>query len=162
VVANVLTMNGEPERRGEAALRRMTLGAIVLVLVEAAIGMGVNLYVAVPTHHPGSHPSNYLAGSYHSVTWAIGSGAATLAVHAALGLALVVMVISIGVRALTLERAGITFWAVLGGLLVIGAGFNGASFLDFNNNVSSLIMALLTLASVGSYAMVLFLLPSPG
>lgn len=146
--------------RNEVALRRMTLGAIAVVLVQAALGMGVNLYVAVPAHHPGSRPSSYLAGSYHSVVWAIGSGAPALAVHAALGLALVVMVISVGVRAVALKRSGVAFWAVLGGLLVIGAGFNGASFLDFNNDVSSLIMALLALASVGSYAVVLFLLPS--
>jgi hypothetical protein len=32
---------------------------------------------------------------------------------------------------------------VLAVLLVIGAGFNGASFLDFSTNISSLIMALL-------------------
>jgi hypothetical protein len=31
-------------------------------------------------------------------------------------------------------------WSVLGGLLVIGAGFNGASFLDFGHDSSSLIM----------------------
>lgn len=137
----------------------MTLGAILLVLVQAAVGVGVNLYVTVAPHHPGSRPSNYLTGSYHSVVWAIGSGAPTLATHAALGLALVVMVISVAVRAVAIKRPGVGFWAVLGGLLVIGAGFNGASFLDFNDNLSSLIMALLALASVCSYAVVLFLLP---
>lgn len=119
----------------------------------------MNLYVAVPARHPGSHPSNYLTGSYHSVVWAISSGAPVLAVHAALGLALVVMVVSVGVRAVSLRRAGVMFWAVLGGLLVIGAGFNGASFLDFHDDVSSLVMALLALAAIGPYAVVLFLLP---
>jgi hypothetical protein len=41
---------------------------------------------------------------------------------------------------------------------VIGAGFNGASFLDFAHNSSSLIMALLALAAIGCYAIALMLL----
>jgi hypothetical protein len=49
-------------------LRRMLLGAIVLVLAQAAVGMAVNLYVTVHARHPGAHPSNYLSGSFDSVT----------------------------------------------------------------------------------------------
>jgi hypothetical protein len=37
-----------------------------------------------------------------------------------------------------------------------------ASFLVFNDNIGSLIMAVLALASIGSCAVVLFLLPSRG
>ncbi len=142
----------------QAIVRRMVFGAILLILVQAGIGMAVNLYVTVPVHHPGAHPSDYLSGSFHSVVWAIAHGSVALAVHAALGLALAVMVISIAVRAAGLRRRTITAWSVLGGLFVIGAGFNGASFLDFNNNVSSLIMAVLAFAAVGCYAATLFLL----
>lgn len=142
----------------QAILRRMVFGAILFILVQAGIGMAVNLYVAVPAHHPGAHPSDYLSGSFQSVVWAIAHGPVALAVHAALGLALAAMVISIAVRAVRLRRRTITAWSVLGGLLVIGAGFNGASFLDFNNDVSSLIMALLAFAAVGCYAATLFLL----
>lgn len=43
--------------------------------------------------------------------------------------------------------------------LVIGAGFNGASFVDFNHNVSSLLMALLALGALSCYLVVLYLLP---
>ncbi len=136
----------------------MVLGATVLVLVQAGIGMGVNLYVTVPSHHPGAHPSDYLSGSFHSVVWAISHGALALAVHAALGLALALMVIGVAVRAVRLRQGMVTALSVLGGLLVIGAGFNGASFLDFNNDVSSLIMALLAFGAVACYAIVLFLL----
>ena len=51
--------------------------------------MVVNLYVTVPAHHPGTHSASYFAGSLHNVAWAIAHGAATLAVHATLGLALI-------------------------------------------------------------------------
>jgi hypothetical protein len=138
----------------------MVLGALVLVLVQAGIGMAVNLYVTIPAHHPGAHPSNYLSGSYHSVIWAIGHGAMALAIHASLGLALFVMTVSVAFRAVRVRRRSVSVWAVLAALFVIGAGFNGASFLDFNNNISSLIMALLAFAAVSCYAVVLFLLAS--
>jgi hypothetical protein len=139
----------------------MVLSTILVVLVQSGIGMVVNLYVTVPTHHPGAHPSDYLGGSFHSVVWAIGHGPVALAIHASLGLALVLMVISVAVRAFRLGDGKIVTWSVLGGVLVIGAGFNGASFLDFNNDVSSLIMALLAFGAVACYVVALFLLGRP-
>jgi hypothetical protein len=46
---------------------------------------------------------------------------------------------------------------VLGAGFIIGAGFNGASFLDFNANTSSLIMSLLFALATLSYIVVLAL-----
>lgn len=53
---------------------------------------------------------------------------------------------------------------MLAALLAIGAGFNGASFLDFGGrDVSSLLMALLALGAVCCYLLALYLLPGgPG
>ena len=149
------------ERRGGRTLRWMLLAAVLLVVVQASIGMVVNLYVVVPSHHPGAKPSNYFAGSFHSVVWAVGHGAAALAVHASLGIALVVFALGAAVHAIRAGRRAVATWSVLGGLFVIGAGFNGASFLDFNKNISSLIMALLALAAIGSYVVAPFLLGQP-
>jgi hypothetical protein len=138
----------------------MVLGAIVLILVQSGLGMDVNLYVTVPAHHPGAHPASYFSGSVHSVGWAIAHGTPSLAIHASLGLALVILVVAIGVRATTVAGRAVIAWAILAGLLVIGAGFNGASFLDFNQDFSSLIMALLALGAIACYAIALFLLPA--
>jgi uncharacterized membrane protein YhaH (DUF805 family) len=140
------------------AMRRMIFAAFVLVLGQAAIGMAVNLYVVIPARHPGARPSNYLGGSVSSVVWAIGHGAVPLAVHATLGLALILLTASVAVRSLRTQRRSVSVWAVLAASLVIGAGFNGASFLDFNNDISSLIMALLAFGAMLCYATVLFLL----
>jgi hypothetical protein len=140
-------------------LRRLTLGAMVLVLTQAAIGMVVNLYVTVPAGHPGARPANYFSGSASSVGWAVTHGASALAIHATLGLALAVLVIGVAARSFAVADWPVRAWSTLGALFVLGAGFNGASFLDFNNSVSSLIMALLGFAAVACYAVVLFLLP---
>jgi hypothetical protein len=136
----------------------MAFAAMLLLLVQAAIGMVVNLYAVIPTHHPGAHPSDYFGGSFHSVVWAIAHGDVALALHAAFGVALGFILIAIAINALRLGDRPIGVWSSVAALLVIGAGFNGASFLDFNDNTSSLVMALLALAAVASYSIVLFLL----
>lgn len=133
----------------------------MLTLVQAGLGTVVNLYVTVPAQHPGAHPASYFSGSLHSVGWAIGHGSAALAVHATLGFGLVVFAVGAAVHALRSGRRAIGGWSVLAGLFVIGAGFNGASFLDFAHNINSLIMAVLTLAAIGCYATALMLLGAP-
>ena len=136
------------------------LGVSVLVLVQAGIGMIVNLDETIPAHHPGAQPSNYFTGSARSVAWAVSHGAAALVIHATLGLALVALAIAVAVRALRIANRAVTIWSILGAGLIIGAGFNGASFLDFNKDASSLVMALLALGSVACYTVALFLLPA--
>jgi hypothetical protein len=139
------------------ALRRMMLAAALLLTLQTAVGMLVNLYVTVPTHHPGAHPGNYLGGSLRSVAWAVGHGPVALAVHATLGLALVAVTLWVAVRAVRFGPRRVALAAVLGALFSIGAGFNGASFLDFNNTISSLIMALLALCALSSYLVGIYL-----
>jgi hypothetical protein len=138
------------DRRVTARVRGMVLGAIVLLLIQTGIGMDVNLYVAVPTHHPGVQPANYFTGSVHSVAWAIAHGA----------LALIVLAIAIPVRTLKMAPRSASAWTILAAALIIGAGFNGASFLDFANDANSLIMALLALGAIASYTVALFLVPA--
>ena len=144
---------------GALALRRMTLLAAVLLVAQTAVGMVVNLYVTVPDHHPGAQPGNYFTGSLQSVAWALGHGAVALAIHATLGLALVAIAIWVAIRAVTLRPGWVGLTSVFGALLAIGAGFNGASFLDFNDRASSLLMALLALGALSCYVVGLYLQP---
>jgi hypothetical protein len=141
-----------------ARLRRLVIGALVAILAQTGIGMVVNLYATIPAHHPGARPSSYFAGSARSIVWAISHGAAALAIHATLGLVVVVLAITIALSALSGANRALKIWLILAAGLVIGAGFNGASFLDFNRNTSSLLMALLALGSVACYSVALFLL----
>jgi hypothetical protein len=133
---------------------------MVLVLIQAGIGMYVNLYVTIPLKHPGANPpfSHYLGASMHSLAWAISHGSQTLVLHAVLGLALAAGVIATAVYAIFLRRWGIGILSVVGGLMVILAGFKGLSFLDFQNNSSSIFMALLAFGSIACYAAILYLL----
>jgi hypothetical protein len=140
-----------------AKLRLQAIGAVFMICVQASLGVFVNLFVTIPRHHAGSSPSEYFRGSFHSVAWAIGHGAVALVIHAVLGLLLALMVIDIVVRAVILGRRAVVAWAVTAALFTIGAGFNGASFLDYNKDVSSFLMAILSLGSILCFAVVLYL-----
>ncbi len=139
-------------------LRAMAFAAMLLLLIQAAVGIVVNLYVAIPAHHPGANPSNYVGGSFHSLVWAIAHGGVALTIHAALGVALAFVVIGIAIDGWRLGSRAIAIWSSIAAMLVIGAGFNGASFLDFNHDASSLVMALLAFAAIACYSAVMFLL----
>jgi hypothetical protein len=151
--------------RGSSApargLRPMILVIAVLILVQMGVGMFVNLYVKIPTHHPGADPVNYLTGSYRSVVWSLSAPIPALASHAGLGLLLVVVALGVAVRGIVLRSGWAAAWLVAGAMFVIGAGFNGASFLDHNLNISSMIMAVLAFGSLLCYLIALYLLPSP-
>jgi hypothetical protein len=139
-------------------LRWLVFAAGLAVLAQTGVGMVVNLYARIPAHHPGVKPSNYFAGSARSVVWATSHGAASLAIHATLGLVVVVLAIVTAVSAVRGSNRALKIWLILAAGLVIGAGFNGASFLDFNQNTSSLLMALFALGSVVCYWIALYLL----
>jgi len=153
---------GQASETGSAQTLRWTLLiAVLLVVLQAGIGVAVNLYVAIPAHHPGASPANYFTGSFHSVVWAMSHGRAALAAHAVLGVGLAVFALGAAVQAVRVGGRSVAAWSVLGALLVIGAGFNGASFVDFNHDISSLIMAVLALAAIASYVVALFLVGQP-
>jgi hypothetical protein len=140
-----------------ARLRGQVFGAVVMIALQTGFGMFVNLFVSIPKHHPGANPSDYFSGSTHSVVWAISHGAVALAIHVVLGLLLALMVIGIVARAFSIGRPSVIIWSILGALGSIGAGFTGAGFLDFNEDVSSFFMAILALASLLCFVIVIYL-----
>jgi hypothetical protein len=96
---------------------------------------------------PRSPPWHLLPWLVGSVSWAIVHGRFALGAHAMFGLVLVVVLALLALHAIGSGDRAVGAWSSLGGLFVIGGAFNGASFLDYNENISSLIMALLAFAS---------------
>jgi len=146
------------DRRNRAA-RGWAFGLLVALLVQFGLGMYVNLFATIPLNHPGHGANDFFAGSYRSVAWAETSPHAPLilAFHAGLGLLLVVGSLWLAVLAIRGRRAGIVWAAVLGALFILGAGFNGASFLNYNHDANSYVMALLFAAAVLCYSVILAL-----
>ena len=148
------------DRRNRAA-RGWAFGLLIALLVQFGLGMYVNLFASIPLNHPGHGANNFFAGSYHSVAWAETSphSPVILAVHAGLGLLLVLGSLWLAVLAIRGRRAGFVWAAVLGALFILGAGFNGASVLNYNEDANSYVMALLFALAVLCY-IVLLALPS--
>jgi hypothetical protein len=132
-------------------LTGQAMALAVLLLVQFFLGMITNLFVTIPDRHPGAGAKDFFSGAPRSVAWAISSGPTWLAIHAALGLALCVASI---LFIITAARARDRMWiwlSVVGCLLMIGAAFNGASFVTYNHDFSSLIMAGLFALTLATY-----------
>jgi hypothetical protein len=73
----------------EAAFRRTLVVALAMLIVQFLLGMAVNLFVTIPTNHPGADPPEYFGGVVTSVRWGILHGGPWLTLHAVWGLVLV-------------------------------------------------------------------------
>ena len=127
------------------------IAACILLLAQFLLGMAVNVSVVLPTHHPGAAAQNYFAGVASGVSWVIPDGPAWIAAHAAFGLALVLA--ALAAIALTWRSGSRTerTMSVLGPVFIIGAGFNGASFLNYGHAINSFIMAALWALATACY-----------
>ena len=145
--ARGVTGRASPEGRWLA----VNFTACLLLLVQYLLGMEVNVYVALPGRHPGAGASNYFAGGASGLGWVIPNGPAWAGAHAAFGLALVLA--AFAAIALTRRQASRVTLAlsVLGALAIVGAGFNGVSFLNYGHGFSSMIMAGLWALALACY-----------
>ncbi len=122
---------------------------LALLLVQFIIGMLVNLFVVLPSQHPGTNAPEYFGGVAQGVWWALGHGGWELSAHAGLGVLLGALSLVMLVVAIIARRRAWIIVTMLGWLGVFGAGFNGASFMNYGHDFSSLIMSIgFTLALV--------------
>lgn len=132
-------------------LRRASLAAFVLLLIQYALGMYVNLYVTVPAADHGQ-----------SVGKVISEGPGALSVHAVVGLLLVLDAIWLVVLSSRTRRWGVVTADAVGLVAILGAAFAGASFASQSSNGASMTMALLAGVAILSYGVSLYLLPRKG
>ena len=138
-------------------LRITFLFALVMLIAQFLLGMAVNLFVTIPDQHPGANPPEYFSGVAQSVTWAIVHGHILLAIHAAFGLVIVLAALGTLVQAIGNRRRGIVVSAVFGFIGVLAAGFNGGSFLNYNQDFSSMLMAAGFAVAVVAYSAGLYI-----
>jgi hypothetical protein len=115
------------------------MGAAVLLIVQFGLGIGVNLYVTLPSN------KSFLATVFSS---------GVLAVHAIVALALLGAAISALVRAIRARRAVAFTSAGLAAILVAAGA--GVSFAGHQGNGASLTMALATAAAMFCYLAAIF------
>ncbi|HXN04781.1 MAG TPA: hypothetical protein VN895_08125 [Candidatus Acidoferrum sp.] len=136
---------------------RTTLAfALGALIVQFLLGMAVNLFVKIPTDHPGANPPEYFGGVLTSVSWAILHGGLWLTLHAIWGLVLVLAALGTLVQAIRLRGSGRITLAALGFVGVLAAGFNGGSFLNYRQDFSSMLMAVGFALAMSAYVALLY------
>lgn len=121
--------------------RTLTLITLLLLQVQFFVGMLVNLYIQVPAVHPGAGAADYFSGVVQGVGWALTSSPIALLIHVALGLLLCLASFILLGFSIASRRTAWIISSTLGLIGIIGAGFNGASFLNYGHDFSSLLMS---------------------
>lgn len=142
-------------------VRQTVLVMLIWLLVQFLLGMATNLFVDITRDHPGANPPEYFTGVAQSVTWAVLHGAPLLQLHAVVGLILLVGAVMTFVQALRSGPRSVKIATGVGGVAVLFAGFNGGSFLNYNYDASSMIMASFFALAVAAYAAALFVTAAP-
>jgi hypothetical protein len=145
---------GRARAGGDEAVRRASLGVSVGLLVEYALGLYVSLYVTVPARDQGG-------GVLAAVGRALANGPAGLAVHAGLGLFLLLGSIVLVVRAVVARTGFFLVTSVVSLLAVLGAAGSGAAFVNTGQDGASLSMGLLTAVALLCQLINLFRLSAP-
>jgi hypothetical protein len=146
--------------RGQAsytAARPGFLAALIMLVIQFLLGMYVNLFVTIPTNHPGAKPPEYVSGVVESVIWSITqSGLLSLIRHASCGVVTVAGAVFLLVQAIQSRTRGLIIVTSVGLFGVLVAGLNGGSFLNYNEDFSSMIMAAGFAVAMVAYVFGLF------
>ena len=130
----VRVVPGRHSRRVELeGLRRISLAALIMLVVQYGLGIILNLYIAVPA-----------SDAHAGIMQEIASGPAMLTLHALLGLGLIGAALVLLVRAVRLDDRVIAVLAAAGLTAIGGAFASGEIFVRNGQSGASLAMALLT------------------
>jgi hypothetical protein len=143
-----------PRAGGAEADRRSSFGVAVGLLIQYAVGLWVSVYVTVPARDQGG-------GVLAAVGRALANGPASLAVHAGLGLLLLLGSIVLVVRAVVAGNRFFMVTTVVSLLAVLGAAGSGAAFVNNGQDSASLTMGLLTAVALLCQLINLFRLSAP-
>jgi hypothetical protein len=136
---------GRRPDRWRENLARGNLAAAIMLLIQYGLGIGVNLYVTLPAAGAGGR----------GIGQAFSNGPA-LAVHAVLGLLLILTALSMVVRSVIARHRASIVTSVVGLLAILAAAGYGASFVHNGSNAASLGMALATGVALLCYVIGLF------
>ena len=136
--------------REQAGLRWQALVMTLALIAEYLLGVGVNLYVSVPA---GDHGTGLGA----AIGKAISHGPAALAIHASVGLLLIVVALALTVRSVAARRWPLAALALAGLVCLLGAAAAGASFVGTGKNGASMMMAVLTGIALACYVSICYL-----
>lgn len=133
-------------------LRTNSFAALVMILIEIGIGMGVNLFATIPANDAGK--SLFMAFGK-----AVTNGPISLTIHALLGTLIVITGITAVVRSFSVRRTMPTVLSCVAMLAVLVAWLAGSRFVGAQYNATSMSMAVASVVAVLCYVVIMFVLP---
>ena len=130
--------------RTTARLRGASMGLLVMLIIQFALGTAVNIYI---TPHKGGLGEAFSNGPL-------------LVLHAILGILLVLASIDMLIRSIMAGHRIVIVTSAIGLIAILGAAFNGVGFLKHHNNGASLGMTLTAAVAMLCYAVALRVLSS--
>jgi hypothetical protein len=127
----------------QVGLRRASLAILIVLIAQFALGIGVNLYVTLPGAGDRGHGSWFSNGP-------------PLAMHAALGMFLILAAIFVLVRAIMARNATLIVTSAAGLMAILLAAFFGSGFTTNLTNGYSLGMAVAFAAALACYIIGLY------
>jgi hypothetical protein len=152
-VTTALTKAVRTRASGLNELKANSLGALVMLVLEFGLGVGVNLYAKIPSGDAGK---SFLPAFGSAVT----GGPIILTLHALLGTLLLIAGISAVVRAALSHAKVLLTLASVALIAVVGAWQFGARFVGSQANASSMAMAIAAGVAIICYALILSVVPS--
>src|ERR1700733_5925476 len=137
---DLVVPNRHSRRLMLAGLHRMSLAALLMLVAQYALGIVLNLYVAVPA-----------SDEHAGIMRVIATGPLTLTLHVLLGLGLVGTAILLLVRAVTLRDRRFAALAAGGLTAIAGAFAAGEIFVHNGQQFASAAMAILTAVALLCY-----------
>ena len=125
-----------------------------MLLAQYGLGMGVNLYAQVPAADRG-------AGLAAALGRALTSEPAVLAVHAVLGLLMLVAGVSVLTRTVLARHRRAIVASAAGLAAIIAAAVSGAAFVSNGQAGASMAKAILTGVALLCYVLILFATGAP-
>ena len=138
-------LTGKDPARVLRRLRGASSGLLVMLIIQFALGSAVSIYITPAEGGFGEAFSN----------------GALLAIHAILGILLLVAAIDLLVRAILAGHRPVTVLSAVGLLAIVGAAINGVVFLKHQHDSASLGMALACAIAMLCYAAIMRIIPSP-
>ena len=129
----LVTPSRHRRRPGQAGLRRISVAALIMLVVQYGLGIFLNLYVSIPA-------SDAHAGFFREIATA----PLALTVHALLGLGLIGTAILLVARAVGTRDRLLAVLATVGLTAIGGAFGTGEIFVKNGQSSASLAMAVLT------------------
>lgn len=133
--------NKAQQRSASSAWRIAGLATALILLIEFGLGVGLNLYVSVPTHK-----------AFFSTVF----GQWALATHGIIALVLLASALNTLIRSMQARRGGAVFWSVIGLLAIVVASGAGIGFVQDGKTASSMAMGIAGTVALLSYVLVIF------